>query len=117
MNKLAFILYTIFSVVGLVMMKKYLPIITSEYSSGNLVPQNILLFSIGAVLYILSFIMWLVILHQFPLSLAYPVAIGMTLTLTSITSVIFLAEPITFNKVMGVVLIIIGIISLFFSPG
>lgn len=117
MNKILFILYTAFSVVGLVVMKKYLPTITSDYSCDKVMLQNVVYFSIGGVFYILSFVLWLAILRQFPLSLAYPVAIGMTLTLTSITSVIYLAEPITFNKVLGTILIIAGIVSLFISPG
>lgn len=60
--------------------------------------------------YVLSFLLWLIILSKFKLVQVYPVAVGMTLILTAIGSYFFLDEKLTAPNIVGIGVIIIGVI-------
>jgi multidrug transporter EmrE-like cation transporter len=57
----------------------------------------------GAMLYIFSFLAWLVILTRQELSVAYPIAIGLTLTFSTIGAVVYLEEPVSIGRTAGIV--------------
>lgn len=64
----------------------------------------------GCVCYGLSFLSWLVVLARIPLSTAYPfVALGIGVTVAAGT--IILGEALSIGKIVGVVLILIGIVT------
>lgn len=67
-----------------------------------------LLFATGATLYATSFILWLRLLSRLPLSTAYPAAIGLTLVMSLILSVVYLQERLTPVRLTGVALVFVG---------
>lgn len=67
---------------------------------------------LGFFLYGASAIIWLFVLKEFPLSVAYP-SLSLTYVLIVILSRLFFDEPITKNKLSGIPLIIVGVILLF----
>jgi len=66
----------------------------------------------GFIAYGVSAIIWLFVLQKFPLSTAYP-ALSLTYLVIVALSVIFLKEPVTPFKLVGILLIILGVYFLF----
>jgi multidrug transporter EmrE-like cation transporter len=65
---------------------------------------------LGFLCFAVSVLMWLMVLARTPLSTAYPfVALGITLTVAA--GVALFGEPLSIQKIVGVVLIIIGIVA------
>lgn len=62
----------------------------------------------GLCLYAFSSILWLYILKQLPLSLAYP-TMGTSYILVVLASNYFFTEPLTFYKIIGVFFILSGV--------
>ena len=52
---------------------------------------------------------WMAAMTRFDVSHAYPIIVGGLAILTSIVAVVFLKEPYNFSKVIGLLLIIIGV--------
>ena len=69
---------------------------------------------IGLALYVISTITWLMLLSRVNLSFAYPL-ISISYILILIFSAVFLHESIGILKILGVVLICLGIIFIFRS--
>ncbi len=65
--------------------------------------------SIGVLSYVLSFVLWIVILNRFELGTSYPIAVSLSILLTILSSTIFLGEKFTAANFAGVVLIVSGI--------
>lgn len=63
---------------------------------------------LGFVLYGSSSILWLFVLKRFPLSVAYP-AVSLTYVATLFISWKFFGETIGWSKVLGVVMIVLGV--------
>jgi drug/metabolite transporter (DMT)-like permease len=61
------------------------------------------------VLYIASFLIWLVILGRNDLSVAYPIAIGLTLAFSTLAASIVIGEVISPARSLGVLVIFFGI--------
>ncbi len=66
----------------------------------------------GLATYGLSAVIWLFVLQKFPLSIAYP-TLSLTYVLIVILSFFVFNEPITYTKVVGMILIIFGVYFLF----
>ncbi len=66
------------------------------------------LLAIGLLLYFLSFGLWLGVLARMPLSTAFPLAIGLTLVLTTTGASLLLGEQLGLLKLAGVLLIFAG---------
>lgn len=65
---------------------------------------------LGFMCFGVSVLMWLIVLAGTPLSTAYPfVALGIALTVAA--GAIFFAEPLSIQKIVGVALIILGIVT------
>jgi multidrug transporter EmrE-like cation transporter len=62
----------------------------------------------GFILYGLSAVAWLYVLQRLPLSLAYP-TFALTYVLIVFISAVVLHEPVTWPKVLGVVIICLGV--------
>ncbi|BAZ68346.1 hypothetical protein NIES4106_31070 [Fischerella sp. NIES-4106] len=73
--------------------------------------QNILNFYLfgGIFLYFLSTIVYIKVLGQFNLSIAYPVVIGLTVVATTIAGSIILQEKVSSTQWIGVGLLMSGI--------
>lgn len=52
---------------------------------------------------------WMAAMTKFELSHAYPIIVGGLALLTSLFAIVFLKEPITAYKIIGIILIIIGV--------
>lgn len=109
LNVLLLAAYTVGSVSGLVLLKSHLAA-AARVLSGEVQWPAIGLAGLGAFLYVFSFLVWLLILMRMELSLAYPVAIGLTLVLSTILSGVVLHEQLSALRITGVVLIFLGIL-------
>lgn len=67
-------------------------------------------FIFGFFLYILSFISWLIILPKKQLTFIFPIVTGLAYASIIITSFLFLREEINLFKLIGIILIGIGIL-------
>lgn len=67
---------------------------------------------IGGVCYIISFMLFLVLLSRYDLSRINPILVGMTYLLSLIASVIVLKESVTGIHMLGVLLILAGVLLL-----
>ena len=77
-------------------------------------PLNIFLFG-GLVAYGLSTVFYILVLGKFNLSVAYPVVIGLTVLVTTISGVIILSEKVSSVGWIGVGLMISGILAIAFG--
>lgn len=69
-------------------------------------------FLLGLALYAASTIMWIRILKSTPLSTAYPLAIGSTITIASLAGAAFFQETLSLYKLAGIALIVIALVLL-----
>jgi multidrug transporter EmrE-like cation transporter len=105
-------IYAVLGSLGLTLMKKGL----NEHQAGftlDLIKSPALV--AGFALYGLSFILWLKILKGNDLSYAFPIASALLFVCISLFSVFLLHENMSFSKIIGMILITIGII--FISRG
>jgi small multidrug resistance pump len=70
-------------------------------------------FIFGFLLYVISFLTWLVLLSRKDLSYIYPIVIGLSYFLIMLTAALFLREGFTVGKIIGASFIGIGIIIIF----
>ena len=104
-----FLAYTMLSVVGIVLVKKWLPEAQTNVSAGRLNSAAVWWSVLGAAAYISSFLLWLGLLTRAPLSVAYPVAVGATLCLTLVASLWIFKERPTAIQLVGSALVLLGI--------
>jgi multidrug transporter EmrE-like cation transporter len=52
---------------------------------------------------------WMAAMTKFELSHAYPIIVGGLALLTSLFAIVFLKEPVTAYKIIGIILIIVGV--------
>ena len=64
----------------------------------------------GLFVYVVGFMIWLVILKIYPLSLAFPIAAGALIVGTQLVGVLALGEKLVYMKTIGGVAMLIGII-------
>ncbi len=113
------ILYLFFSISGLILMKKGL---IGVNLGGIMELIKSLLnwkfltshwqFILGAVCYVLSFLTWMFLLSKKELSLIYPLTVSIVYVAIMISSVLLFHEQFTLAKMIGVVLIGLGILFL-----
>ena len=103
-----FAVYTVSSVVGLLLLKHALPIARADWQSGSLVTAAALVLGLGACLYVASFAVWLVILSRHELSAAYPTAIGLTLAFSAAGAALFIGESLSVLRIAGIALSFVG---------
>ena len=103
-------LYTIASTAGLMLIKSALGPAYSLWQTGRYFNWSTLLASIGALLYIASFVVWLSILVHYELSFAYPTAIGLTLAFSTLGAGLLLGETLSLVRITGIVVIFAGIL-------
>ena len=85
-----------------------------KLAAGTLLPQLVNMarepmFLSGAVLYVISALIWFSIVSTEQLSTAYPLLISMTFLLVTAGSVFFFGEGISAGKLGGIALILAGI--------
>lgn len=105
------ILYILLSASGLLLLKKSLINDLAILNLSNI--KNLLLnwyFIFGFLFYASSFLTWLYILSKKEISYAYPIVVGLSYFVIVLSSLIIFKESLTLNKIIGIVLIGIGII-------
>lgn len=107
---LAFGAYVFLGVVGLVLLRANLGAAVPLVRSGQLTGPPVVLSALGALAYGSSFATWLVVLARAPLSVAYPVAVGATIALSSVLAWSVLGEPMTRQLVLGIAIVFTGVV-------
>jgi len=64
----------------------------------------------GLILYGFSFLVWLRVLSSYDLSKSYPIFATIVFMFTSVGSFIFLKEPISLLRLLGIAVMLLGII-------
>jgi multidrug transporter EmrE-like cation transporter len=105
-----FAAFTIATSSGLLIFKYAWPGFQSEIASGQWVSRPALLVALGALLYATSFVLWLVIASRIALTIAYPVAIGLSLVAITAGATVWLGESLTVTRACGAALIVAGIV-------
>lgn len=67
-------------------------------------------FVIGVAFYVLAALVWFVVVSREPLSLAYPVLVGLTFLFVTVGAVVLFHESLTLRGVIGLVVVLAGII-------
>ena len=67
-------------------------------------------FLIGGIFYGTGFLVWVIILRLYPLSLAFPVAAGMLIVSTQLFGIFLLGEQSSWQSLTGTGLIMSGIV-------
>ena len=108
-NFMLMAVYTIASVSGLLLLKTGLAGLRAALTSaGSWVPLSQV--GGGGLLYVISFGLWMVILNRIDLSVAYPIAIGLTLTFLTASSVLLFGEVLSALRLGGIVLVFLGVV-------
>lgn len=68
------------------------------------------LFDGGVLLYGLASVLWFAIVSTEKLSTSYPLLVSMTFILVTLAATILFREPLSLPKVLGIVVILIGIV-------
>ena len=108
---LLLIIYVASSSLGLVLLKVGLnngTLITLHSTFLELKLHTFLM--TGAVLYILSFLLNMIVMSRFNLSYVYPISAGLIYIAILVFSLLILKEQMSLMQVMGTIFILIGII-------
>jgi len=105
----AFTGYVVLGVLGLVLLRANLATASTLVRAGALARGPVLLALLGAFSYGASFVLWLVVLARVPLSVAYPIAVGVTIAFSTLFAWLLLREPMSLRLILGLVLIVAGV--------
>jgi multidrug transporter EmrE-like cation transporter len=105
----AFTGYVVLGVLGLVLLRANLATASTRVRAGELARGPVLLALLGAFSYGASFVLWLVVLARVPLSVAYPIAVGVTIAFSTLFAWLLLREPMSLRLILGLVLIVAGV--------
>ena len=106
---LLFAAFTLCTSLGLLLFKHGWPLLQDALAAGRSWSRPALTVVTGAGLYAASFLIWLLIVSRMPLTIAYPVAVGLSLIGITIGAVMWLGEPLSATRVAGGALILVGI--------
>lgn len=106
------LIYLFFTVSGLIFMKLGAGNSNFQLSKNILnISLNIYLL-IGLIAYILSFIMWIVLLKKYNLSYIVPITTSLSYIAVLISSVLIFKEKITLTNGFAIFIILIGVVLL-----
>ncbi len=109
MAVLLFAAFTVCTSCGLLLFKYSWPSFQEALAAGRWWSRQTLIVVVGVGLYASSFLLWLLIASRMPLTIAYPVAIGLSLVAITIGAAVWLGEPLTAARLVGGALIMVGI--------
>lgn len=109
MLPLLFAVYTVLSVGGMLLVKHAAPMLKAAWQQQQAWLWPGAMVAGGAGMYALSFMVWMVILARAPLSTAYPIAMGLTLSVSTLCAVLLLREHLSAAGLAGIVLIFAGV--------
>lgn len=110
MNVILIGLYVVFAVTGSTLLK-YGGIANVKYFTLPLVNINISWITfIGFIFYGLSFLVYTVLLNKYDLSIISPLTVALVYLFLMITAFVIFKEPISFQKILGSLFILAGIL-------
>jgi len=112
LNITLFAAYVTASSAGLLLLKRALVRIRAAGNHFLVLTPDTILLSTGFVLYVVSFVIWIRILARMPLSIAYPIAIGLTLAFSTTGAALLLGERLGTVRIAGILLIFAGCVVL-----
>jgi len=92
-----FVMYTLLSAYGLYKIK-----LSADYFDAD--------FIVGFACYFSGFVIWFYILKITPLTIAFPVAAGALIIVTTLFGVVLLNEAVNMYKIFGALFIMAGIV-------
>jgi drug/metabolite transporter (DMT)-like permease len=111
-NVVLFAVYTVCTSAGLLLFKWSWPGVRAAFQRGDWAGPASIAAAGGVALYVTSFLLWLVIVSRMPLTVAYPLAIGLSLLLVSAGAIWWLGETLTVAHGAGAALILVGVVLL-----
>lgn len=72
---------------------------------------------IGGLLYLLSFVIWTLLVARLPLSVAFPSATGATIVVTTLAGFLIFGEPMTATKLGACAMVMAGVALLALEGG
>jgi len=102
-------IYASFSVAGMTIVKAWYPGFHSAWTAGAGYVRPGLMLGLGAALYVISFLTWMAILARTPLTTAYPIAVGVTMMLSTASAIFILGEAVSLSTAAGMLLVFAGI--------
>ena len=117
MTALLYAGYAVTTSAGLLLVKYWLPAARLAWRNGDIWSRPMLSVGTGALLYILSFALWLLIVERLPLSIAFPTALGASMIAIALGSALALSETIGWVQIGGMMLILAGIALVARGPG
>jgi multidrug transporter EmrE-like cation transporter len=106
---LSYLVYGLLNVAGVLLLKASITNATAAVRDANYVSPATALVTLGGMLYALSFLCWLYILARDEVSRAYPIAIGISMVLTTAGAVALLGERLTVMHLLGITAIFVGV--------
>lgn len=104
-----FAAYTVLSVAGMLVIKRFAPTLQAALQAREGLFPPLLWVGGGACLYVAGFSLWMIILARTTLTIAYPVAVGLTMVFSMIGAVWLLGETLTTQTILGSLLVFAGI--------
>lgn len=106
-----FILYVMCSATGLVLIKKGINAGFKLSVSNGIFDMSFgLILLVGAMLYVISFLLSITVMSKMNLTYFYPLSAGLIYILVCILGVFFLGERIVFSQFIGMALILAGVV-------
>lgn len=62
----------------------------------------------AAAVYLSGMLLWLIVLGRNPMSIAYPIGIGLSLVTTTLAAIVVLGEPVGLLRLAGIAAILAG---------
>ncbi len=116
---LALILATATAATGNLLLKKAaLQIGKLSFAKENLITELFKIFTnpqilLGLTFYVFGFLFWIKTLSGQDISKVYPILVSATITIILIGSSIFFKEQLTFARILGILVILVGIYIVF----
>ncbi len=110
MKIISIILYLICSILGLTLMKQGMNITKFNLTVNTINMCFSWKFVIGFLSYIVSFLLWTLIISKYNLSYIYPLITSVLFVLVMVSSALLLKETITTSQIIGTIFIIIGVL-------
>ena len=108
-------LYVVTSVLGLLFLKWSFASLRAPIGIGQLAALPAIPALLGLLLYGMSFLLWIGVLTQLPLTFAYPIAIGLTMAGTMFGGTLILGEGLALLRIVGTMLIFFGTLAIVFG--
>lgn len=103
------IIYVLFSSLGMVLIKKGGSNSHVSITSKNFEISITWVVVLGLLMYLISFILWIVVLQLFPLTYISPIAYGLVFISIAVFSYFILGIKLTKGQLVGAAFIIMGI--------